>query len=281
MKQTVYVDVLVAVNIIADYFLLYAAALITGRKKERIRLCLAALEGGAGSLVILLPPMPTGVKILTAVVISSAMTLTAFGRSGLSSFIRTMLVLFALSTAYSGAALLIWCFAPEKRIAVNNGAVYIGINPGTLMLTTVIIYAVLSVFSGRLKGRNLKRLKCTVTVITPKGKANIEAIVDTGNTLTEPFSGLPVILVPRRHIAAIMPEGAEGFLAGEMSRGTVRMRAVPFHSAGGTGLLSAFIPEQIEIETPGRKYSRISAYIAAAPDGSIGEYALVNPDAIN
>ena len=281
MKQTVYVDVLVSVNLIVDYFLLYAAAVICGRKKNRLRLCAAAAAGGAGSLILLLPPMPYIADLLASLALALIMTAAAFGFSGMRTFLRTAFVLFALSACYSGAALVLWLFMPMKKITVNNGAVYIGIEPMTLIIATAVLYLLLSLLSGKLARHNAKRTHCTLTIASEGGEVSVGAVIDTGNMLTEPFSGLPVILAPQRRISSVLPDGIEGFLRGGAAVSGKHIRAVPFSSAGGSGLLPAFIPERITVETGGSIHTGIRAYIAAAPDESIGGEALINPDAVD
>lgn len=281
MKQTVYVDVLVSVNIIVDYFLLYASSVIAGRKKERIRLCLAALLGGISSLFIFLPKMPAIITVLFAIAVSALMTLTAFGFCGYSAFFRTLTVLYALSAAYSGVMLLLWSFGSSHNISVNNGIVYINLNPAVLILSTVVIYAITSLFSGRIRSRNLHRTACTVTIFGNGSQIDTDGLIDTGNVLTEPFSGLPVIIVERSRLISVIPEDIRQITIDDASAAAPRhkLRIIPFNSAGGSGLYIAYRPERIDIDICGRNFSNINAYIALATEGCTT--AIVNPDAVN
>lgn len=78
--------------------------------------------------------------------------------------------------------------------------------------------------------------------------ARARALIDTGNRLHEPISGLPVIIIEEPLIAHIMPESG--------------YRQVAFGGMGGSGYLSCFRPEEIWI-LDGRKKSR-------APNAWIG-----------
>jgi len=281
VKQTVYVDVLVSINIIIDYFLLYAAAIIAGRKKERIRLCLAALLGGAGSLYIFLPDMPAAVNILFTIALSLVMTLTAFGLGGKHAFFRTLIVLYVLSTAYSGLMLLLWSFGSMRNLSINNGIVYINIDPALLIAATVIIYAVTSVFSGRLRSRNLHRTVCTVTVYGNGKHTDLDGLIDTGNVLAEPFSGLPVIIAEHNRLHDILPKAVLDAVNGDFNTASPQgcIRIIPFRTVNGNGIYAAYRPERIDITLNGRKHSHIKAYIALSK--GIDSTAIVNPDTIN
>lgn len=281
MKQTVYVDILVSVNIIVDYFLLYAAAIISGRKKERIRLCLAALLGGIGALYIFLPAMPAAVNILYAVILSLLMSLIAFGYGGRRAFIRTIVVFYSLSAAYSGLMLLLWSFSSVKNLSVNNGIVYINLDPAILIFATVIIYALLSLFSGRISSRNLHRTPCTVTIYGNGKHTDIDGLIDTGNVLTEPFSGLPVIIAEREQLRSILPKSFLHAADSKFSTSTLPkgIRLIPFRSVGGDGLYTAYLPERVDISLGGKRYRYAKVYIAISD--RTDNTAIVNPDAIN
>lgn len=281
VKQTVYVDVLVSVNIIVDYFLLYSSALIAGRKKERIRLCLAALFGGASSLLIFLPTIPSAINILFAVGISALMTLIAFGFVSKSAFFRTLIVLYALSSAYSGLMLLLWSIGSARNLSVNNGIVYINLDPALLILSTVIIYAVMSLCSCRLRSRNLHRAACTVSIFGNGSRVDMDGLIDTGNVLTEPFSGLPVIIADRSRLSRILPDFVLHAADGNFNTASPphNIRIIPFQSAGGSGVYIAYRPERTDIDICGKTAANIKAYIALADNGC--STAIVNPDAVN
>ena len=62
--RTVYVDVLVVVNIFIDFLLLLGTGRFLQLKSKLLRLILASLLGGAQSLVALLPEIPAALNIL-------------------------------------------------------------------------------------------------------------------------------------------------------------------------------------------------------------------------
>jgi len=78
------------------------------------------------------------------------------------------------------------------------------------------------------------------------------ALIDTGNRLREPLSGLPVIV-------------AEEHLLGEiLQSGRPKMRTVRFGGVGGNGLLSCFKPDRL--------YISFGKGRSLAPDALIGVY---------
>lgn len=283
MRQTVYLDVLVAVNFLVDYFLLYAAGQLSASAISRVRLCLGALLGAACSCSILLPPLPAALNCLITIGSCALMTLTAFGFSGWRRFARSMLWVAAVTAGYGGLMLALWLLAEPRGLIINNGAVYIDIPPELLVLATVVCYAITSLYSGQMRKRNLMRSRCRVTITNGGSQVSLDAIVDTGNLLTEPFSGLPVIVAEREALQPVLPEGFDSFdKSGEASAGQSPpgFRVVPYSGVGGKGIMLAFRPQKITTVLPGGSPRTAEAYIGVLNGGRVGREhrAIVNPD---
>ena len=56
MKEVIYIDVLIAVNLFINYFLIISTAKFLHLKTQKSRLILGEILGGIYSLYILLPP---------------------------------------------------------------------------------------------------------------------------------------------------------------------------------------------------------------------------------
>ncbi len=282
MRQTVYLDVLISVNFLVDYFLLYAAGQLSASAISRVRLCIAALAGAAASCVILLPPLPFLLNSLVTAVSCAVMTLIAFGFSGWRRFGRTMLTTAAVTVSYGGLMLALWLLVSPHGLIVNNGAVYMDIPPGLLVLVTVVCYALTSLFSGRLRRRNLIRSRCRLVIYDRGRQVSIDAIVDTGNLLTEPFSGLPVIVTEAEALGDVLPEGCDSFAGGTVSGQSAppSLRVIPYSGVGGGGMMLAFRPERITAALPGEQPRTAEAYIGILTGGHVGRehHAIVSPD---
>jgi len=278
MRQTIYIDVLVSVNLLVDYFLLYAAGQLSAARMSRTRLCLAAFAGACCSCSVLLPAMPLAINALVTVSVCALMTLIAFGFHGVRKFMRTAVYVLLVTVGYAGLMLGVWLAAAPRGLIVNNGAVYIDIPPWLLVAVTAAAYAVLSFFSARLRKRNLMRSRCTVTVSSEGRQICLEAIVDTGNLLSEPFSGLPVIVAEYEALLPVLPAGFERYP--DCAEANTGLRVVPYTGVGGEGVMLAFRPERITAALPGGHPRLAEAYIGVLRTGKVGrDYrAIVNPD---
>lgn len=91
---TIYIDILVCLNVIVNYFLLLASGKFLSRPYKRWRILLGAFLGGLYSLYILLPQLAQWFTILVELAMAATITLTAFGRKGI---LKTCSCFFAMS----------------------------------------------------------------------------------------------------------------------------------------------------------------------------------------
>ena len=84
--RTVYVDVLITVNIFIDFMLLVGTGRFLQLRSSLLRLILASLLGGAESLAALLPEIPLPLNLLTDLLFAAALMFVAFGRTDIRSF---------------------------------------------------------------------------------------------------------------------------------------------------------------------------------------------------
>ena len=271
MKQIIYVDVLVAVNLFVNYFLLLTVAGFFHISASRLRMVLGAAIGALGSLVILLPSLPPLVSFLIKLVLSVFIVVTAFGAPSLLFFLRTVGGFYL--TAPSG-------------MIIKNSVLYFDISPLMLLALTVVCYAGVSLLNRLTGQRQPTALFCFVTVRAQGKSVRLTTKIDTGNSLKEPFSGYPVIVAEYQCVQELVPPAVRSYLfvaAGE-KRGEVQpgLRLVPFRAVGGEGILPAFRPDCIEIQTAKERITVQEVYLAVSAQklGTTGFSALLNPELI-
>ena len=235
MQRTIYIDILFCVNFIIDYIILLTVRRFMNISVRRLRLLLGAAAGGLSSFVILLPALPSGLSLILSLAFACTIVGIAFAPLPRALYIRTAAAFFLISFGYCGAMMaLLVLFAPSSLI-VRNSSVYINISPLVLIVATVICYVVLHVII-RITGRGESSgTKCKIEISVNGRKLSCTALIDSGSTLCEPFSGDPVIVL------------SPGLLCEEdFSHGT---RLVPYSGVGSSGLLKAVRPDTISVIT--------------------------------
>ena len=80
------------------------------------------------------------------------------------------------------------------------------------------------------------------------------ALADTGNRLTEPFSGRPLVLVSMEKGRMLLTPSESRWLEAGMEGEDppAGVRVAPYATVNGRGLLAVFRPDRLEIEVDGR-----------------------------
>ncbi len=287
MKQVIYVDILIAVNLFINYFLLVTTAKFLCLKRKPWRLILGEILGGIYSLYILLPEFSLFLSIVIKFFMSFTIIWVTFGIKNIRTFFKTLVCFYFINFAFSGIMFATWCIFHPNGMAINNGVVYFNISPIILISSTLVSYILIELINRTLGKKKIKTRWCDVNIKFEDKSAVLKAKVDTGNSLKEPFSGLPVIVARKSSIEGILPSDMLINIADDTSKSNInllqnvkhKIRMVPFKTVSGDGLLPAFQPGGISISGGPEK----TAYIAVCSDSILPEEtsALINPDLID
>lgn len=271
----VYLDVLFLVNVYITYFLLRGTACLLHTKAKNLRLLSASTLGGLSSFFILLPELNflliTGIKVILACLISGV----AFGFSKNGFFKRTA-VFFLLSGALAGAVILIQMLLNPPNLHSNNGFTYLDISSAILLISTIIAYSLLRVIRLFLDKRDYNDRKYTVIIRKNGAEAKGDALSDTGNSLVDYFSGLPVIVCEAHFIRELFPDALDGDIM------SGKFRLVPFSTVNASGLLPVAKVDEIIICWEENQKS-VTALVGIS-DGNLtnsGYNAIFNPKLLN
>lgn len=244
---TVYIDLVFLLNLIADYLLLLAGGRMSGSVLRRGRIALGAAGGALYSCLLFLP----GTRWLAAwpckLCCGVVMVLIAYG--GSRQLLRTGVMFFAASAALGGAVFAAQLLG-SGPLTMENGVLYSAFDLRLLLLLFVLCYFILSLFFRRLGQHGQHELvKLEASLLGRRVK--LTALRDTGNTLTDPATNRPVVVVYAAAIGHVLPpeavpsapiESAER-LAGIGVKG---VRLLPFRAVGTDfGLLLALRADQV------------------------------------
>lgn len=272
METIVYVDVLLVINYVISMALILCSATWMGRDIRRLRLVVSSLTGAIGALTIFLPYMGPVLSICLKFVLSSAMVLQAFGYKNLKQYLKELFAFFAVNFLFAGVMLAIWIAITPAGMIYHNGIVYFDISAFSLLLSTAIAYLVLSLFNRVLRNSRLTNSIWRVTIFLKGKTVTLQGLVDTGNRLTEPFSGDPVIVCALSDIGQILsPKTIEavqrrGF-SDDVSAsdiGETALRWIPYSDVTGSGLLPAFKADKLLLSKGKESYAVERAYVAVS-----------------
>lgn len=264
--RVVYIDEVFLLNALVDYLLLLSAARLTGETLARGRMALAALLGGLYAALGYLPGWGFLSSPLCELASAVGMTLLAFG--GSRRLLRVSLVFFGVSAAFAGGVLAL-------QLTAGGGPV---LDLKTVLLSAAVCYALVPLVFHR-TARHGGRELAVAELRLGERSCRVTALVDTGNTLTDPHTGRPVMVCEGEKLAGLFPAG-EGPTAGELRdpvealerRGGSRWRLLPYRAVGvDHGLLLALRTDGVRV---GREdYGPILVALSPTPVSDGGGYS--------
>ena len=271
MKQTIYIDVLVSVNIFINYFLLLSVAKFSNLKSIRKKMILAAFVGSLYSLIILLPPINSFFSLLIKLVMSVSVVIFAFEFVSLKTFLKALATFYGINFIFGGIIFCVWYFAAPKGIFINNHVIYFHISPIFLIFTTLGAYLAIRIMNRFISTKEISSKGFAVQIMANGQVLNLCAKLDTGNSLKEPFSNLPVVVINYNFSKKILPLSIKKYLSTPQPYTLLssvpqiselkNFRIIPFKTVSGNGLLPAFKADYISI-----KGIKKEAYIAVCKE---------------
>lgn len=278
MPTVIYVDVLLVINFMVNFILLRITALMLRRQPVFWRLCFAAALGAFGALIIFVPLQNRVALLLYKLFLTVIMSMAAFGFGRAKRIAGAAFCLFTVSLLVSGF-LLLWQVTMRPRgVLVSKGTVYFDIGATALICCCVAGYFIASALSRMLARGSPQGQLCEVTVLHAGAVSVFPALIDTGSSLTEPFSHCPVIVCEQQALGNAMPKELKNFTLGSPT--TQMLRLVPYKTLNSSGLLPAFLPETLLVRMQGESAQRAEDCYIAVLNQTLGasDYrAVCNP----
>lgn len=237
--MTIYVDVLLAVNLYINYFLLRGTTVLLRRNIAPKRCLAAAALGSLSSFAVLAPELPFLVTLGIKLVGGALIIFVAFGKSKVADFIIAWLCFLVISFIYAGFMLAVWVFAAPFGMYYRNGIAYFDIPIIAVALLTIAAYGIIRLLHYIADKRNYSIKKAVVTVLVCDQAILLNGLADTGNGLCDPFSGSPVVICNADCIRDIIPENVRLYLSGS-TEDIEAIRLVPCNTIGGHALVPIF-----------------------------------------
>jgi stage II sporulation protein GA (sporulation sigma-E factor processing peptidase) len=281
----VYVDVLIVVSFYINYLLLRASAVIIHKPVHRGRIIAGALIGSLSSLIIFMPDMGNIAILVIRVVTAIIMVAISFSIASFRDLYKTSLLFFFVSFVFAGIEYAVAMLLGGSNAIWHNSIFYVNISLQTLVVSTIISYTVLWLIRRHYDSTGDADKHYTVTVENGDKIVRFKAIGDTGNNLTDNFTGKPVIICSKSRLTPIIDNAVvekmldcdyihEAFIPPK------GWKLIPFSTINSNGLIPAFRPAKVFIKSDDDVHFRsIDAYIGISETDM--EFAVFNPKALS
>lgn len=248
MRYELYVDSLFLVNFVMNLYILMLVNRSTLRTAAPWRLLLAAALGGCCYLLLFLINLPVALKLFLGAAGSMGMLPVAFPVRGLRNLLKLTEKMLVVSFCMGGALIFLL-----RSFSVGESAL-------SGIFGVLGVGGVVCLFLGRVSRKpGPEDGVCSATLVRGERRITVPALIDSGNSLTEPISGKPVCVVEEEVFGHLWENGSRLF------------RAVPYHSIGKKkGILRGYLLPELQVELEGMRKVFREVYIAVSPEGISG-----------
>ncbi len=255
-------------NLIINYLLLLSSAMLCGSHIKRPRILAGAAAGALYACFTFFPELHFFYTFLAKTAFSALMSLIAYGFHDWRAFLRRTLIFYVVSFAFAGAMMALFKLTNPANAAVRNGVLYAGISSTVLIAVALGAYLLMTLLLKNAPKLSEHAPPRTAVAITLYGKTiELEAMVDTGNRLSDPVTNDRIVVVEYPRVRDALPHGMRAVLdvfGVSDAAGTLRMlanagygegfRLIPFSAIGTKhGLLLALRADSVRKETKRRR----------------------------
>lgn len=295
MGIEIYVDILFLINFFMVYFIFWVVNKLIKNKVRLLRLFFgASLSSFFYLITIVFVPFKKSVSIFLVTLIMFFSVLIAFKPSTTKDFFKTLILVYLVSFFIGGASISIFyytnfLFFLEEIFKPSQHKFPIKILLVSILLAYIVIKIGLVWYNRIL----LKKQSFYNIILSKNGeKVTVNALLDTGNSLREPISKKPVVVVEFLALEKILTnslrevfiKNEEDYIEKLIENGIENnIRFIPFKSVGkDNGLMIGIQVEQMEIQDENIILKDVIVAIANLKLSKDGFYrALLNPEMLN
>lgn len=267
--EGMYLDLVLALNFIINYFLLWLTAFVAGQKTTLARLAAGSALGAAFLLVVVLPVWYPFYTWSGKILLPILMILLTFRPQYFAQGLLLFFVFYLCSCALGG---LVLAFSLWGEYPLNFAGGICYLPAPSLYYLLFLSGALLYLVARCLKPFIMEKFNIGLPTANWEVEINfcgkykkLSAFLDTGNMLREPFSGLPVAVAAHTVVQELLPPEIGEILGNAGKVNWQRLEElfvenneaanyclIPYHTMQGRGFLLGFKPKNIRIWQRGR-----------------------------
>ncbi|MCL2860368.1 MAG: sigma-E processing peptidase SpoIIGA [Oscillospiraceae bacterium] len=219
--MTIYLDVVFFENVCMDYIILVATIVLMKRKFKPVRILISSVLGALYAVLTVLNILPLYNSMIFKILVSIIMIYIAVDTNGFKNLFKTVLIFYLVSFTFGGVTLALLYFVKPEDILMKNG-IYIGTYPvKTVFMGGIVGFAIISAVFSIIKNRIVKsNTYCEVNMVINSKNVKTKSLVDTGNFLKEPITGMPVVIAEQNILKEVIPniilKNVESIINGEI-----------------------------------------------------------------
>lgn len=226
-----------------NYIILFATGLINKVEIKTVRIFLSSFIGSIYAVLSFSQILENSLGLSIKILLSIAMVYIAFKPKMPKIFLKQLLIFYLASFTFGGVAFAMLYFIKPSEILMKNG-IYVGTYPIKIaLLGGTLGFIIITIAFKSIKSKISKKdIYYTIEISIQNKVLVTKAMLDTGNLLKDPITGLPVIVIEKDQLLKILPkeiiENVENIIKGKFkySEDTKKyicnFRMIPYSSVG-------------------------------------------------
>ena len=273
----IYLDVLMITNICLSVVFIWCTARLTHIRPTRKRIVLGSFIGGLSSLLVLFYAESFFEGVILSLIKLGTIMLTVFVTFKAKSFdklIRYTFIYILVNLLFAGLCLLFWQTGRGRIIYINTLTVYLDISLLKLMTASTVTYIVLTVYEYIQRRFMSKSQSYHVLLRIQNLEYYLPAVADTGNSLTDAFTGKPVVIIVSNEL----------FYHFELDREEIACKmgfhCIPYSTINGDGLINVTDRADVTVIDSDKKRKEIDCAVGIISSSSDRIRAIFSPSLI-
>lgn len=296
MQVEVYADVVFFINLIMDFFIFLIVSKLAKKAIGCKRIFLGSIVASIlYCFIIFIPTLQNFYNFFGAMLILMIAIMITFKPSNIKELLKFLFLSHVSAFAIGGAGMALFYYTNLSNVIGNMISFNIKNFPfKILLIATATSYIVIKLSLNWIKAIFSKtKVFYPVKIYFNNEQIDLNALVDTGNSLHDPTTNEPVIVVEFAVIKKLLPdcmkliyyedkENDLNSIAYSLDNTKIKIRMIPFSSLGvKSGMLIGFKPDIVEIQNNNDKLTFKNIIIAIynynlSKDGTY--QALINPE---
>lgn len=259
--MTVYLDIVFLENVVINYIILYATAIVSKSKIKQPRILIGSVIGATYSIIYYIFNLKMYSNIILKIILSIIIIYVSFKSENFKDLGKKVLLFYLVSFVFGGAAIAIIYMVNSQDITIQNGVLIGSYTIKTILVGIIIAYLTIIVAFKIIRTKISKKdFICDISITLNNKKISTKAMIDTGNLLKEPITNTPVIVMEHTLFYDIIPKeilnNIEKILGGDLSvipkdvqeEYISKLKVIPFSSLGkSNGMLLGIKGENLII----------------------------------
>lgn len=261
--MTIYIDIVLAENIIMNCIILFATAMVLKLKVKYTRILFASILGAIYSVISYVGILKLYSSIFLKIFLSILIVHIAFNPPNLKRMWKDLVIFYLISFVFGGVAFALIYIIKPQEILMKNG-LFLGTYPlKTILLGAIISFLVILLAFKIVKGKFRKKdMFCDIEIKINNKSVKTTAMIDTGNCLKEPITNMPVVVIEHTLLYECIPKeilnNLDNILGGDLGKIPYeikekyipKFKLIPYSSLGRqNGMLLGIKSEYIKIIT--------------------------------